>query len=224
MINNYDSIDFWEGVVNVNKTHKSRMFEGEAITEKTVYLHYVIFNRKSGIESIWIPIPSAKMLLGYIQYCFLPEAFYKWIEGGDKVISVIPTKTVEAIILDAEKNNNVSREEINNMKKQLAFVKKLWNVSNAKLITELKSFIKTFNKAWLGDSTKFIYINVFSNASELGEFVVRTNTQTDFSKTFEDKIGLSEEEWMKLCKQVCKDKKAAERFKIILTRELTEVV
>ncbi len=38
--------------------------------------------------------------LGYIQYSFLQEAFYIWINGRKQGISYIPLKPVEEIIKD----------------------------------------------------------------------------------------------------------------------------
>lgn len=224
MIVKYNSFDYWNKIINQNKTLKSRTFEDEPITDKTVYLHYVIFNRKAGIESVWMPIPSARMLLGYIQYCFMPEAFYKWIEGRDKIVVTIPSMTVDEIIIRAKKSGKLTKMEVANMEKHILLIKHMWDFPSNKLMTELKKFGREFNKTWFGDSAGFLYINVFGNAVELGDFIARTNQQTDFNRTFEEKIGMNEREWLKLCSEINKDKEKAEKFKIILTRELSEIV
>ncbi|GIM28544.1 hypothetical protein CPJCM30710_12100 [Clostridium polyendosporum] len=224
MIMTYNSFDYWNKIVNLNKTLKSRIFESEPITDKTVYLHYVIFNKRSGVESVWTPIPNARMLLGYIQYCFMPEAFYKWIEGRDKVVTIIPHMTVDEIILRAKKCGKLTKKEVSDVEKQISLIKNMWDFPSNKLMTELKKFGREFNKTWYGDSAGFLYINVFGNAVELGEFIANTNRQTSFDTTFEEKIGMSEEEWLKLCSEINKDKEKAEKFKRILIRELSEIV
>ena len=224
MIVTYNSIDYWDKLVRNNKTLKSRIFENEPITEKTVYMHYVIFTRKSGIQSVWTPIPKAKMLLGYIQYCLLPEAFYKWIEGKYKNIAEFSQLNAEKIISEGLKDGKVSQSEAAIMKKQITFIKSLWDVPSDKVMKELKKFSREFNMSWLGDIDTFLYMKVFSSASELGQFIINTNLQTDSEDAFEKKIGMSEEKWMELCKQVHKNPVSGEKLKLTLTRDLTEIV
>ncbi|QAA30962.1 hypothetical protein [Clostridium manihotivorum] len=224
MIVTYNSIDYWDKLIRSNKTLKSRIFEDEPITEKTVYMHYVIFTRKSGIQSVWTPIPKVKMLLGYIQYCLLPEAFYKWIEGKYKNISEFSQLNVMKIISEGLVSGKLTKEEANVMKKQVEFVRSLWDVPSANIMKELKKFAREFNMSWLGDIDTFLYMKVFASAAELGEFVINTNLQTDSEDDFEKKIGMDEASWLRLCDEVHKDNEKAEKFKLILTRDLTEIV
>ena len=83
MISKYNSADYWSKIIEKNKTYKGKIFLEEPITEKTVYIHTIVFNKESGLENVWAPIPNLKMLLGYIQYCFLPVAYQKWFDGRE---------------------------------------------------------------------------------------------------------------------------------------------
>lgn len=219
-----NSADYWEKIIRNNKTIKTKMFIDEPITEKTVYIHYVIFNKKSGIESVWTPIPKARMLLGFIQYCFLPEAYYRWIEGKENKITNIPSLSVENVLSMGIKNEKLDKIEIQHMRSQINSIKKMWNMPSSDLIKNIKKFSREFNRAWLGNSTEFLYLNVYNNAEELGQFVLSTNEQTDYKKDFEEKIGLSAEQWLELCKNAHKDKEAEAIFKSILFKQLTEVI
>lgn len=220
----YNSIEYWEKVFRNNNTIKSKIFIDEEITEKTVYLHYVIFNRKSGIESVWLPMPSVTMLVGFIQYCFLPEAFYKWSEGKSSVATKIPSLSVDNIVALGAANGKLDKREIQDMRKQIAHIRNMWRLPSHDLIGKLKSFSREFNRVWIGDSTEFLYLNVFKNAEELGSFILNTNIQTDFEKRFEEKIGLTEQQWINLCKNASKDQEAQIKFKEILSKHLSEVI
>ncbi|SHJ74409.1 hypothetical protein SAMN02745163_02487 [Clostridium cavendishii DSM 21758] len=220
----YNSLNYWEKKFRANKTIKAKIFNDEELTHKTVYLHYVVFNRKSGIESVWMPLPNVTSLLGFIQYCFLPEAFYKWFEGKDSVVKKIPDLSVDTIVSLAASSGKVDKDEIQQMKKQVAEIKAMWKLPSKDLMRKIKVFAKEFNRKWIGNNSEFLYLNVYKNSEELGNFVVNTNIQTDFSKSFEEKIGLSESEWLDLCKNPLKDKSTQEKFKNILYKHLSDVV
>ena len=74
------------------------MFMKEPPKEKALYVHTLIFTKNSGIENIYAYFPDVKVLLGYIQYSFLQEAFYKWIHGKKRMITKIPYQSVKDIV------------------------------------------------------------------------------------------------------------------------------
>ncbi|SHE48896.1 hypothetical protein [Clostridium fallax] len=220
----YNVFDFWERYISKNRTIRSRMFSKEKITKQTTYFHTVIFSKKYGIESMWGIAPNERMLLGYIQHSFLPEAFYKWIYSKNKKAGFVPIKTAKDIVKDAEKHKDVNKDDAKSMKEQITILNRLWDVPTDRLMLELKKFARVFNKKWFGSSSEFLYINVFKNSKELGEFVLKTNLLTDFEKNFEETIGCTEEQWLSLCDNVVNDDTAEEKFKEILEKHLNEVV
>lgn len=220
----YNSVEYWEDRVRKNKTVKSRIFIDEEITEKTVYIHSVIFTRSSGIESIWIPLPNVRSLLGYIQYCFLSEAFYKWSEGKKNTVTKIPSLSVDSIIALGISNGKINVDEVKDMKRQIADIKNMWKLPSKDLIKKLKEFSRDFNRTWIGDSTEFLYLNIFKNSEELAEFILNTNVQTNCEKSFEERIQLSEQQWINLCKDVSKNKEVQVQFKEILSKHLSEII
>ncbi len=72
-------------------------------TEKSLYFHTLIFSKGNGMNNIWGYFPNVKSLIGYLQYSFLQESFYKWIHGKDKLITRIPSISVEKVIEDGER-------------------------------------------------------------------------------------------------------------------------
>ena len=108
---NYNSISYWEPFIRKNKTLRERVFRYDYVTDKTIYLHYTIFTKKSGVESGWVPAPNIDAFLGYVQYCFFPQAYYMWIYGREKIITKIPIATVDSILNDAVIKNKVTDDE-----------------------------------------------------------------------------------------------------------------
>lgn len=220
----YNSISYWEPLIREHETLKERIFENEPITDKTMFIHYVIFNNQSGIESVLAPIPDLKRLLGFIEYCFLPEAYYKWIEGKNKPIVKIPTVSVEKILEEAIQKGKVDREERSHMIGDLQAIRKFWTMNEDTAVKELAKFCRKFNTYWLGNSTEFLYLRVFKNPVELGDFVLNTNMQTDYEDTFEIGTSITTDEWIKLCYDAVDNEEAGESLKQILFKELKDIV
>lgn len=219
-----NNLGYWEPLIKKNRTLKERIFENEPITEKTMYIHYAIFNKKTGIESAWVPVPDLPRLIGFIKFCFLPVAYYEWIVGKEKTIGRIPILEVSDVLSKAKKNKQITNTEETQIKGDLEAIDKLWSMGQDEALRYLKRFCTRFNLHWLGDSTEFLYLKVFKNADELGEFVVSTNNQTDYEEIFEEKIKLTEEQWIELCSKAHVDNNSGETLKEILFKELKEII
>ncbi len=224
MRENYNSFDYWENVIRENKTIRGHMFMQKPPTEKSLYFHTLIFSKSNGINNIWGYFPNVRSLIGYLQYSFLQESFYKWIHGKDKLITKIPSISVERIIEEGEKAKKITKEIADNMKKDYQFLSKLWDMPSKDAERELRKFLREFNKKWMGDNREFIYIKLFKSPEEVGEFVVSSAMMTNTEHDLENKIGMKIEEWKKLCENTLKDKAKAERFREILLKKLSEVL
>jgi len=224
----YNSSDYWRTLIVKSKTLRGQMFMDEQITEKTVYVHGLIFCRNSGIENLWAPIPSSKFLIGYIQYSFLQEAFYKWSflgrRNGETSSTAILSKPTEEIINLAVKEKKISKEEEKNMKRHIEMIKRCWGLSADEIMRELKKFARDFNKTWVGNNTEFLYLKVFSNAEELADFVIETANMTSLGENFQKELGVDEEGLRKICMNAHKDKASEKMLKDILSKKLTEIL
>ncbi len=220
----YNSITYWEPFIRNNKTLRERVFKYDYITDKTIYLHYTIFSKKSGVESGWVPAPSLESFLGYIQYCFLPEAYYTWLYGREKSISKVPIVTVDTIFKEAIRNNKISKEDEKHIKDDMESLNRLWRLRRENSKSEVQRFCSKFNSNWLGDSNSFLYMKAFFSSRELGEFIIDTVCQTNCRECFNKDISMSKDEWLKFCDEVSKDKQKGEEFKGYLFKELKDIV
>lgn len=224
MRENYNSFDYWENVIRENKTIRGHMFMQKPPTEKSLYFHTLIFSKGNGMNNIWGYFPNVKSLIGYLQYSFLQESFYKWIHGKDKLITRIPSISVEKVIEDGERAKKITKEIADKMKKDYQFLSKLWDMPSRDAERELKKFLREFNKKWIGDNREFLYIKLFESPKEVGDFVVSSATITNSESELESKIGMKIDEWLNLCENTLKDKKSAEKFRQILLKRLSEVL
>ena len=213
---------FWGELITKNETLKGRMFKEEPINEETKYLHYVIFNRKVGIQNVWVMVPNFSKLIGFIEYAFMPEAYYKWVEGKNKLITHIPSINVEQI--SKMINKKATEEDKEKMKNDIMALRKLKGLSPENGMRKLKIFCSRFNNNWLGDDDEFLYLKAFGSAEELGRFVVETNIQTDSEDIFEKAINMTTEEWFRVCENAHKNKEDEEKFKEVLFRHLEDIV
>ena len=200
------------------------MFMDKLPNEKSIYIHSLVFCKNNGLNNTWSYFPNEKMLLGYIQYSFLQEAFYKWIYGKERMVISIPNIPVEKIILDGEKNKKISKEEADNMRRHVKMVKDCWSLPKDKLIRALQRFSRDFNRTWYGDNREFLYLKIFNTPKDLGEFVVNSSYMTTTEREFKDRIGISIPEWNNICERANKNKRDGEKFRDILLKSLTEII
>ena len=92
MRQNYNSFEYWKNFIMENRTIRGHMFMKNLPTDKSVYMHTLIFSKYGGLNSIWAYFPNIKVFIGYIQYSFLQEAFYTWINCKYGPISYVPIK------------------------------------------------------------------------------------------------------------------------------------
>ena len=221
---NYDSFDYWDELISKNKTIRGHMFMDTLPTEGSIYIHTLLFFKNNGLNNIWSYFPDLKSLLGYIQYSFLQEAFYKWIYGKERMVINIPNISVEKIIKDARANNKITKDEANNMIKHLEMIKSYWNLPNKELLKQLKKFSREFNRTWYGDNKEFLYLKIFESAKELGDFVLNSSYMTLSEEDFKLKTGITVDEWEEVCLDVSKNEINAKKFRDVLLKSLTEII
>ncbi|MGL4572170.1 MAG: hypothetical protein ACRCVJ_14025 [Clostridium sp.] len=224
MRDNYNSFDYWTQNVNEHKAIRAHIFMGELPTKKSVYIHTLMFSNRNGIENIYASFPNERALLGYLQHSFLQKVFYNWVYGNKKLIMKIPAVPVTELINEFKVKGKITSEELECMKEQYNCLNKLWGESDEEVIRGIYKFAKEFNRAWLGDDTEFLYLKVFKNPEELGEFVAETVETTDREEEFKSGIGLSVDDFRDLCTKVCTDRECSNVFRNILLNKLSETL
>lgn len=224
MRDGYNSSDYWERLNEKNKTIRGHMFMDDVPRKDSIYLHTLSFSKKNGLGNVWAYFPSFSALLGYIQYSFLQENFYKWIYGKDKNITKIPHMTVDEIINKATRDNKLTKIEYEMMREDILALSKLWKFPADKGLKELKKFCRNFNRKWYGDSTEFLYLKVFETAEELGQYILDSCKLTGAYDKITKQSNFSEQTWLELCKNAEDSVSDGEVFRKILLKDLTEIL
>lgn len=224
MRQNYNSFKYWENIISENKTIRGHMFMQNPPKPKSLYIHTLIFSKNNGIDNIYAYFPDSKILLGYIQYSFLQEAFYKWMYGRGKMITRIPTEPVDILIKKGLEEGVVDRETAKIMLSHYSRVEKIWELPKERVVPELMKFAREFNRTWFGINEEFLYMKIFKNPVELGEFVIESIMITNNEKDFKRKIGVTIDEWKYICKNVNNDIDVGEIFQQIIQRNLSEII
>ena len=53
MRENYNSFNYWERIINENKTVRGHMFMEKPPTENSIYFHTLVFSKKNGLNNVW---------------------------------------------------------------------------------------------------------------------------------------------------------------------------
>lgn len=223
MRENYNSIKFWENVVRENKTIRGHMFMQDSPTENAFYFHTMMFSKNNGLNNVWGYFPNTKSLLGYIQYSFLQESFYKWIYGKVNIITIIPFLSVDNVVKNGFKEKIIDKSVVSKMKEDYEFLSKLWDMKSSSIQKELKKFSREFNRKWMGDNEEFIYIKFFTTPDELAECVVSSSIMTSTEDELEQKLGMTLDKWREISKTAISNKENGEKFRNVLLKKLTEV-
>ena len=223
MRENYNSIKYWENVVIENKTIRGHMFMQDVPNEKSLYFHTMIFSKKNGINNVWGYFPNTKSMIGYMQYSFMQEAFYKWIYGKAKTVTKMPFCSVKKLIQDGLRDGLLDKKTAKMMKDDHDFFEKLWEMRSVKAQNELKKFSREFNKRWMGDNTEFIYVKFFSKPKDLGEFAISSGLMTNTEEELQEKINMPLDRWREICENAIEDRTNGELFRDIVIKKLCEV-
>ena len=223
MRENYNSFNYWERIINENKTVRGHMFMEKPPTENSIYFHTLVFSKKNGLNNVWGYFPNLRSLIGYLQYSFLQEAFFKWIYGKEQVITKIPHCTLKEIIKEGQKSNKIDKESADKMIEYYNNISKLWDMPSKKAEFELRRLLNKFNKDWMGDNQQFLYIKLFKSAEELGDFVITSNSITSTSEEIECVIGRDIEDWKEICRKATKDNNIGLLFRDILLKKLSKI-
>ncbi|WP_024614904.1 hypothetical protein [Clostridium sp. Ade.TY] len=224
MKDNYNSFSFWGKNVNDCNAVRGHAFTHEMPNSKSVYIHALIFSDKNGIESLYSYFPNPRVLLGYLQHSFMQKAFYNWANGTKKLIMKVPALPTKELISDLRLKGKITKEEAEKMKQEYDELNYMWDKPEDEILSELIKFGRKFNKVWLGDNSKFLYIKVFKKASDLAEFIKDSVSMTGKSEEFKNTIGISTEDFVEISHKISHDKEASNIFRKIILDKLTEVL
>lgn len=192
--NPYNNLSFWANeIINDNNLWEG-YFNNKEITKdsKIIYTGILDLN-KNILQCGWAVYPCAYSLLGFLQYVYLPTAFFIWFDHKSDLF-YIPVSDFEDVVSNTLKysNSNVNLNSVNSMKNNHDFLNSLWNSSPEILSSKLNTFSDTFNTTWDNDPNQKLFIKIFDSTCDTFKFIkesIAWNSkefiEEDISMTFE---------------------------------------
>lgn len=217
----YDNFYYWENIIKKDKSDNP--FADDPITEESVFFHGVIINCHGESYESWLHFPNVEALLGFLQYVFVPTAFFTFLSG--EVDIIIPQANLDELLDIMADSKKCSKQElIPQMREFSSRFEDLWNCDYDKCLNELKKFSQDFNEHWNRGYELFSYFNVFKSPYELGKYLVDSyeNSEEVNITWLEDKLEVSKEEWLRICSTVYENDFMKRKFTEILNNRMKD--
>lgn len=220
MKNKYENYDYWKGLLEEQSS--LNLFSEEPLSTNSIFFHGVIVNCHGQSHEGWLHLPNFEALIGFMNYVFVPAALSS-LSCEDELLAIPASKSLEEIISDLEGNTDeVLCFKVKEIKELINELKGLWK-ENKEAIQVFKS---NYDKVLNAREDRFTYFETFSSTKDFGEYLVRTyeNDEIVDIKTLEKQIGLSKEEWLKVCSEAETNEEEQKKFMYVLNNHLVEML
>lgn len=213
----YNNHLYWENALLKNKDLWKNDVADLNCARDALFINTVIIDyARDTIDNNWACYPNAKALLGFLQYIYLPVAFFYTIhkDNRDLFIPICPSHTLMESITESGSSYagamNNALEELN----------EYWDLDDSACIKKIKEFCLTFNALWdQGDS--ILNIRVFESTFEIAEHLVKTQ---EFTEVLEEDIGFTIKQLFTMCTVFYTDKFIQRTFVKILNNKIGCIV
>jgi len=220
-VSKYDSYHFWENLIQKEAAMWENGFQNKPLTPDSIFVYTVIMDHgKDYLKSRWAYYPDAYALLGFLQYVFLPTAFFSWLDREVEGFN-IPLATGEQVLkVMGELEPDLNSEILRKMAIQLEKIKDLWGASPLKCLEGLQSFSREFNHFWQEAEGKLVYFKIFESPDEIGKYVLRGGEAAAALAVIEEEIDLTKGQWEAVYQNVFRDPFMRKKFIDILNYQI----
>jgi hypothetical protein len=217
----YSISDYWKSKISQNECFWSGLFANQSIRQDSVIISPVILNSYSNQDEVaWAVYPDPQSVLGFIKYIYLPTAFIGLIKENLHSRYYFQDDLGELL---AEYKEDY-HDKINLITKMETFyydVNNLWDLDNNDCLAELKKWTDRFNENWEELNGVSLTFYVFATPKEAANFIVATYEDDLGIESFEDDIGLTKAEFLKLAgDDIFHNEFLSRKFTDILTNRL----
>lgn len=170
-----------------------------------------------GTNGTWGIFPEPKALAGFLRYIALPIFFQIWLvreEWDDKSERFI---SAEKLFDLAEKSGKCRYiEDIPVMKTMISDLDALMGQDDEKVRKSLNDVAKKFNDRWEDTPTWCFKIEIYDDPVVVGKEVFNRVAEDLAEEDIVEEFGMSEDDWMEICRKALTDESAQEKFTEIL--------
>lgn len=171
--NPYNNLSFWKNEIVKDNNLWEGYFDNKEITNNSKIIYSGILDlNKNILQCGWAVYPCSYSLLGFLQYVYLPTAFFVWFDRKSDNL-YIPISKFNAVVSETLKSNtsNINLNSVSSMKETYDFLNNLWNTDNSSLSFKLSNFCDSFNQTWDNDPNQKLFIKIFDSPKDTFEFV-----------------------------------------------------
>jgi hypothetical protein len=221
MLSKYKQYHYWESLICKEESLWENPFGHLSLTRESIFLFtFVMDQEKNIIKQNWSYCPDIKSLLGFLEYVFLPTAFFTWLDRNCDgfYIPMAPAAVVLDVIKDTERIN--IENEVNVMKRQASIVSDYWNLEHIECKREIKKFAQAFNHTWTENNGRVLYFDIFADPAEIAEYIFND----EFIEVMEEEFGMSREQWQEISSDIYDNPFMKQKFIHILNNKLPFLV
>lgn len=188
----YQNHFYWEHQLEHSFFEKDLSFHRKSNPQNALFIHASIVNyQASFVDYHWSCFTEPKKLLGYLQYVFLPSAFYHWLNPAEKEVK-IPLDSSEGLIHFLQKFPSSHTTQIS---EDLGGLNSLWEFQSEELLTKLLHFSTQFNLLWCSTSLQLSF-HIFTDTREIATYLKKLSP---FPEVFSEDYGMSPQAFEQWC-------------------------
>lgn len=214
----YNNHYFWEGAL-ISKKDLWRSYFAEPVSaQDALFINTAIidYNRHT-LDNNWACYPNVKALLGFIQYVYLPLAFFFTLNKENEALYIPMCSSNE--LIEEHIRPSAAADKV----KMEAFVEELqtyWDLEDCICLEKIRDFCRRFNGTWNSDHY-ILHIGVFANTYEIAQYLIDTR---EFVEVLEEDIGLTSRQLFSMCQNFYHDKFMQKNFVNILNHKIGCIV
>ncbi|WP_053957641.1 hypothetical protein [Inediibacterium massiliense] len=185
----YNSHYYWENMLIHKKDIWNSYFMNAHKKKNSIFINTTIIDYKRNVlDNNWACYPDMKSILGFLQYIYLPTAFY-YILNKDLENIITPICSSEELIGYIQEKN-VNTYDLQIMEEMIKELRLYWDVEEEACKNKIKKFCKKFNSIW-NDKENVLYMNIFFQPIEILDHILK---DCEFIEVIEEEIEMSQQE------------------------------
>jgi len=216
----YEIYDYWSKLTNDGTSLWEGLFNNEPIKRESIFIAPTILNSyKNQKESGFAVYPSAKSVLGFLIYVYLPTAFFSVFEYYD--YNYMISDDLADFFREQKINHPDKIETIRKMESFYEELSTFWSYEEEIVLDKLIQWTEAFNEEWLNMSGIALSFTIFTSPMHLVNEVVKIYEEDLDIKMLEDDLGINKQEFFDLANdEIYTNEFMRRRFTDILTNRL----
>lgn len=213
----YNNPYYWEGILLKKKDLWQNYFAEVKSSQDAIFINTVVIDyKRETVDNNWACYPDAKSLLGFIQYIYLPVAFFYTINITNQDLYIPICSRSEMIEYIRESGSDYGSV----METSLDELSTYWELDNGSCLAKIREFSNKFNAFW-DRGNSILHLGIFGSTFEIAEHLIRTN---EFTEVLEEDIGFTTSQLMQMCEKFYTDQFSKRSFVKILNNNIGCIV